>query len=124
MRVVGSAKGINIHAPDDAYFSYFNSPYIGHSIGSVVDIYPNHQEWCGVIESPVSGKVVKIKKIQMGQPRNFPTEDYDYAVGILPEGSDDYIIRLLHCEPVVVEDEQVSLGDPIGKTIRSRYLTT
>jgi hypothetical protein len=121
MRVVGSAKGIDIHAPVDAYFSYFNSPYIGHNTGSAIDIYPFHQEWCGLIDSPISGRIVRIKKMQMGKPRQFPTEDNDYAVGILPEGFNDYIVRVMHCEPVVSEGEFVDLGDPLGKTVRSRY---
>lgn len=121
MRVVGSAKGINIHAPDDAYFSYFNSPYIGHNIGSAVDIYPHHQKWGGMIESPISGKVVRIKKMNMGREKQFPTDDFDYAIGILPEGFENTIVRVMHCEPTISEGEIVALGDHIGKALRSRY---
>ena len=121
MRVVGSAAGINIHAPDDAYFSYFNSPYIGHNIGSAVDIYPHHQEWGGPIETPISGKIVKIKKMRMGQAKQFPTSEYDYGIGILPEGLVSDIVRIMHCEPSVTEGETVNLGDHIGSAIRSRY---
>ena len=124
MRVVGSAAGINVHAPDDAYFSYFNSPYIGHDNGSAIDIYPYHQEWEGAVESPVSGKVVKIKKMKMGQPKQFPTNEYDYGIGILPEESESDIVRIIHCEPTVTEGETVNLGDHIGKAIRSRYYWT
>ena len=121
MRVVGSAAGINIHAPDDAYFSYFNSPYIGHDNGSAIDIYPRHQEWGGAIETPISGKIIKIKKMQMGQPKKFPTHEYDYGIGILPEKSETDIVRIMHCEPTITEGEFVNLGDRIGKAIRSRY---
>ncbi|MHA1964542.1 MAG: hypothetical protein ACXACG_17550 [Candidatus Thorarchaeota archaeon] len=121
MRVVGSASGINIHAPDDAYFSYFNSPYIGHNNGSAIDIYPRHQEWGGDVGSPVAGKIVRIKKMRMGQPKQFPTHDYDYGIGILPEESDADIIRVMHCEPTISEGEAVNLGDHLGRTIRSRY---
>jgi len=121
MRVVGSASGINIHAPDDAYFSYFNSPYIGHDIGSAIDIYPRHQEWGGDVEAPVSGKIVRIKKMKMGQPKQFPTHEYDYGIGIIPEESNIDIVRIMHCEPTVCEGETVNLGDSIGNTIRSRY---
>ncbi len=121
MRVVGSAAGIDIHAPDDAYFSYFNSPYIGHDIGSAIDIYPHHQEWGGLVETPVSGKIVRIKKMRMGQPKQFPSHEYDYGIGILPEESEIDIVRIMHCEPTVTEGETVNLGDHIGKAIRSRY---
>lgn len=121
MRVVGSAAGINIQAPEDAYFSYYNSPYIGHDAGTAIDIYPRHQEWGESIVSPVQGKIVQIRKMRMGQPKQFPTHDVDYGIGILPEGSEGDIVRVMHCEPSVLEGETVNLGDQIGKTIRSRY---
>ncbi len=121
MRVVGSAMGIDLHAPDDAYFSYFNSPYIGHDMGSAIDIYPRHQEWNGEVLTPVSGKIVKIKKMKMGQPKKFPTNDFDYGIGILPEESQADIVRVMHCETNVSEGESVNVGDCIGKTIRSRF---
>ncbi|MHA3963250.1 MAG: M23 family metallopeptidase [Candidatus Thorarchaeota archaeon SMTZ1-45] len=121
MRVVGSTAGISIQAPEDAYFSYFNSPYVGHDIGSAIDIYPRHQVWYGDVVSPVSGKVVKIKKMRMGQPKDFPTHDFDYAIGILPEESNNDIVRIMHCEPTVSVGETVSMGGKIGHAIRSRY---
>jgi hypothetical protein len=121
MRVVGSASGIKIQAPDDAYFSYYNSPYISHDIGSAIDIYPRHQEWGGAVVAPVSGKIVKTKKMRMGQPKQFPTHEFDYGIGILPENSDTDVVRIMHCEPAVSESETVNLGDHIGNAIRSRY---
>lgn len=121
MRVVGSAAGISIRAPDDSYFSYFNSPYVGHYNGSAIDIYPRHQLWHGDIITPVSGEVIKIKKMKMGQPKDFPTSDFDYGIGILPEESNSDIVRIMHCEPSVSEGEIVDLGDKIGNAIRSRY---
>ena len=121
MRVVGSAAGVKLHAQDDSYFSYFNSPYIGHDLGSAIDIYPRHQEWGGPIVSPVSGTVDRIKKMRMGQPKQFPTSEFDYGIGILPEESETDIIRILHCEPTVSEGETIHLEDNIGRAIRSRY---
>jgi hypothetical protein len=121
MRVVGSAAGVKLHAQDDSYFSYFNSPYIGHDLGSAIDIYPHHQEWGGPIASPVSGTVVRVKKMRMGQPKQFPTNEFDFGIGILPEESDNDIVRILHCEPTVSEGEILHLGDTMGRAIRSRY---
>ena len=121
MRIVGSAAGINIHAPEDAYFSYFNSPYIGHDIGSAIDIYPWHQEWGGDVVTPVSGKIVKIRKMRMGKAKQFPTHEFDYGIGILPEESVTDIVRIMHCEPTISEGETVNVGDCIGRAIRSRY---
>jgi hypothetical protein len=121
MRVVGSASGIKILAPDDAYFSYFNSPYIGHILGTAVDIYPMPQVWGDSIPSPVTGEVVQIKKIRMGTPKAFPTEDYDFGIAILPEGADTKIIRVMHCEPAIQVGERIDTEDTLGTLIRSRY---
>jgi len=121
MRVVGSAAGINIHAPEDAYFSYFNSPYVGHDIGTAIDIYPRHQEWDGPVTTPVSGTITLIKKMRMGRLKEFPTHEFDYGIGIKPEESESNIVRIMHCKPTVSEGETINLGDPIGEAIRSRY---
>ncbi len=121
MRIVGAAQDISIHAPDDAYFSYFNSPYVGHSLGTAIDIYPRHQEWGGPVLSPVSGKVVKIRKMRMGKEKQFPTEDFDYGIAILPELATKDAVRVMHCKPSIQEGEKIDLGDQIGRAVRSRY---
>ena len=121
MHVIGEAKGIKIHSPEDTYFSYFNSPYIGHARAAAIDIYPYHQEWGGPVASPVSGKIVRIQKIKMGRKKEFPTEEFDYVIAIQPEGTETSIVRIMHCEPILNEGEIFDLGDTIGSTIRSRY---
>ena len=55
MRSLGVAAGVVLWAPSDAYFSYYNSPYIGHENGAAVDIYPAHASWDGPGFSPVDG---------------------------------------------------------------------
>jgi murein DD-endopeptidase MepM/ murein hydrolase activator NlpD len=121
MRTIGIASGTKILAPDDSYFSFYNSPYISHGQGSSVDIYPAHQSWKGPVTSPVSGKVLRIKKMRMGRPRGFPTEDYDFGIGIQLDHSQDDIVRILHCEPTVGVGDRIDVGDEIGTTLRSRF---
>ena len=82
---IGDAKGIKLHAPKDAYFSYFNSPYFSHSHTSAIDVYPHHQDWNGPVLSPISGKIVRVQKTAMGRKKEFPTEDYDFGIAIQPE---------------------------------------
>ena len=118
---IGDVKGIKLHAPKDAYISYFNSPYFAHSHTSAIDIYPHHQEWGGPVLSPISGKIVRLQKTTMGRPKEFPTEDNDFGIAIQPEENDDMIVRVLHCKPTLQEGSTVDLGDMIGTTIRSRY---
>jgi hypothetical protein len=121
VRVVGSASEISIFAPDDAYFSYFNSPYIGHSLGTAIDIYPRHQEWGGPVLAPVSGEIVKVKKLHMGKTKPFPTDDFDYGIAIRVESTREDVVRVMHCKPMIQEGDKIDLGDQIGYAIRSRY---
>lgn len=118
---IGEAKGIKLYAPNDAYFSYFNSPYIAHSHISAIDVYPNHQDWGGPVITPTAGKIVRIQRTKMGRRKEFPTEEYDFGIAIQPDASANAIVRILHCKPTVQEGTIVDQGDQIGTTIRSRY---
>ena len=120
MRLVGSAAGIDLFAPADAYFSYFNSPYIGHKQGTSIDIYPSHEEWGGPAYSPIAGQIIRVKKMRMGKERSFPSDEVDFGIAIAPEGSTD-IVRILHCIPEVDEGMTVEAGQRLGSLIRSRY---
>jgi hypothetical protein len=120
MRRVGSAAGIDLFAPTDAYFSYFNSPYVGHKQGASIDIYPSHEEWDGPAYSPIAGQVIRIKKMKMGNERTFPSDEADFGIAIAPQGSID-IVRILHCVPEVNEGTTVEAGQRLGSLIRSRY---
>ncbi len=121
MRFVGVASGIELFAPSDSYFSYFNSPYIGHRRSSSVDIYPSHSEWGGPAFSPIDGKIVRLKEISMGDRKVFPSEDRDYAIAMKPEEESSYIVRILHCRPSVSVGQSVTKGDEIGGVLRSRF---
>jgi hypothetical protein len=118
---VGQIENIILYAPRDAYFSYFNSPYTGHELGTSIDIYPSHQEYGGSVTSPINGTINRIQKIKMGRERNFPTEPYDFGIALKPERDSDDIVRILHCIPEVGINDRVDIGDHIGFTIRSRY---
>ncbi len=111
MHVIGEAKGIKIYSPKDAYFSYFNSPYTAHSQAAAIDIYPHHQKWGGPVASPVSGKIVRIQKTKMGRKKKFPTEEYDVGIAIQPEETEIGIVRIMHCDPILKERDNVDLGD-------------
>ncbi|UCE09325.1 MAG: hypothetical protein JSW61_10135 [Candidatus Thorarchaeota archaeon] len=121
MRVLGNASGVDILAPDDAYFSFFDSPYPGHELRTAVDIYPAHREWNGPAFSPVDGTVVKIKKIKMGRKKQFASEAEDYGIGIQPIDYESLLVRVLHCRPNVKEGDSVEAGDEIGSIVRSRF---
>ncbi len=124
LRLVGIAGGVELFAPEDAYLSYCNSPYIGHRLGTSIDIYPAHNEWGGPVYSPCDGRVTIIRRIRMGHPRDdFPTAEDDYAIGIRPHVSTvaDSFVRILHCRPTVIEGQEVCAGQDIGDSLRSRF---
>lgn len=121
MRCVGVASGVELFAPNDSYFSYFNSPYIGHRRGSSIDIYPSHRSWGGPAFSPIDGKIVRVKEIAMGERKVFPSENRDYAIAIRSEDESNYVVRVLHCYPSVSVGQSVTKGDEIGGLLRSRF---
>lgn len=121
MRLICSAKGIGLYAPEDSYISFSNSPYIGHRTQTAIDIYPAIQEWGAQIPSPIHGRIVELRKMKMGKEREFPTDDYDYAIGIQSESEVDEIVRVLHCRPNIELGELIEKGDSLGEAIRSRY---
>jgi hypothetical protein len=59
--------------------------------------------------------------MKMGSPREFPTKEYDFGIGIQPEHSHSDIVRLLHCEPTVSIGDSIEVGDELGITLRSRF---
>lgn len=121
MHLICSAKGIDLYAPDDSYISFSNSPYIGHRTQTAVDIYPAIQEWGAQIPSPISGRIVELRKLKMGKAQEFATDDYDYAIGIQSSSEVEDIVRVLHCRPNIEIGEFIEKGDSLGEAIRSRY---
>jgi len=121
LHTLGVAGGVPISVPDGSYVSFFNSPYVGHRLATSVDVYTEHGEWGDPVPSPVSGAVKHVRRIRMGQTRAFPGEDYDYAVGILPDGSERSLLRTLHCSPTVNPGDRVEVGQEIGVVLRSRF---
>lgn len=121
MREICSVANISFFAPESAYFSFSNSPYIGHRNATAVDIYPIEGEWGCSVASPVEGKVVAIRETRMRKKREFFTADFDYAIGIRPSSNPDYVVRVLHCKPEVNIGDAVDRLGHLGAAIRSRY---
>ena len=121
MRCIGVAGGVPLYSLEDSYISYFNSPYIGHRRCSAIDIYPPDSSWDSSAFSPIDGKIVEVRELSMGKKKVFPSSPQDYAIALAPEGVEDVIVRILHCQPDVSVGDKVSKGDLLGGLIRSRY---
>ncbi len=97
---------------DSAWYSFFNSPYIGHRTGTAVDVYfPDDALF------PLErGKVVKIRKVRA--PKHLPYET-DYLI-VVDVGS-GYCLKSLHVRPSVNVGDSVVLGDSLGEMIVSGF---
>lgn len=91
--------------------SRFNSPYPAHERGRAVDLYP-----AAGAPSPVAGEVVAHRRVRA------PTRPYAEADDhLLVVDTGAHLARLLHVEPTVRIGDRVSVGDDLGRLVRSGY---
>ncbi len=115
MKKIASHKDIDIFAPDNSRFSFMKSPYAAHKTFSAVDIY--YGNFGGDAFSPVDGKVIDIKRFDTPTP--FKDRDFtEYIIAIRQSG---HVVKILHVEPDVSIDENISKGDRIGTFIHNGY---
>ncbi len=101
-----------IDVPRDSWYSFFNSPYVGHRAGAAVDVY-----FSSLPLFPMeSGKVVEIRRVRA--PKNLPMEE-DYVIAI--EISDNICLKVLHVKPNVKEGDKLALGDSLGEMLISGF---
>ena len=94
-----------------AAFSRFNSPYPAHADGRAIDLYPTEGA-----PSPVAGEVVET--LTTRAPDRPYAEAHDHLIVV---DTGEHLARLLHVEPSVEPGDSVSVGDPLGRTVRSGY---
>ncbi len=102
---IADCNGMHFNIPRNAWFSFFNSPYPSHRLGTAVDVYfPDD-----VIFPLEEGRVIEVRKVRT--PGYVPIRD-DYLIIILVG---EFCLKVLHVEPSVKPGELLTLGDPIGK---------
>lgn len=92
-------------------FTRYNSPYPAHDDGRAIDLYPAMGA-----PSPVAGTVVDT--LTVSAPSREYAEAADHVIVI---ETDDRLARLLHVEPSVTAGDRVTVGDALGRPIRSGY---
>ena len=103
---------IFIWAPAYTWYSFFNSPYIGHREGAAIDIYYNDKPLYPFEE----GIVYEVRKIRT--PRNIPiNEDFLIIIKL----NEEICIKILHVKPKVGVGERLHLGDEFGEMIASGF---
>lgn len=105
---IAESRGVAIHANEENFFSFANSPYYAHERISAVDVYPPR----GRLEalSPVEGSVLFAKALSSGK---------DYALAI--EVDEGLCVKILHVKPRVKTGERVRVGDYLGKIVWSPF---
>jgi len=105
-------------------FSLYNSPYPAHDAGHGIDLYPASN--VGV--SPVAGRVLDTRTV--GCPDRSYAADTDHLIlidtgaddtGAPESGTGDAVARVLHVDPAVSAGDRVTVGDPLGRMVRSGF---
>ncbi|MFA9516235.1 hypothetical protein ACERIT_03300 [Halopenitus sp. H-Gu1] len=104
-------------------FSLYNSPYPAHDRGYAIDLYPG----TGIGISPVDGVVRETRTV--GCPDRQYASDHDHVIVVDVDagwsgaaGVDRPLTaRILHVDPAVRSGDRISVGDPLGSTVRSGF---
>lgn len=96
-------------------FSLYNSPYPAHDAGCAVDLYLDERR-NAVAPSPVAGEVLETRTVTC--PDRPYAADHDHLVLV---DAGDAVARILHVDPSVEPGDRVTVGDPLGRTVRSGF---
>ncbi len=103
---------IKIKIPRKAWYSFFNSPYIGHRNGTAIDIYFPDDALFPTNE----GTLINIHRVHPPE-RFFKGDDFVMVFKI----TDDVCLKILHVRPRIKSGERVYEGDAIGEMITSGF---
>jgi len=103
------------------HFTIGTSPYYAHQHGLAIDIYHSLSLDNYDVVSPVSGKIIKTKKLIAPKAKFKGGIDNDYIIIIQNSENTDVVYKILHIKPKVQVGEILEIGDYIGTTIRNGY---
>jgi hypothetical protein len=117
VKKIAESMGVEIYAEPDWEYTFFASPYPAHHEFRAMDIYQG-KEFGDVAESPVAGTVYRTMSFDSPSTgkKSFP----EYLTLIR---CGDYLAKIMHVEPSVVEGDVVGVGDPVGRFIVNGYFT-
>ena len=110
--IIAEQGDIKIDVPRDVWYSFFNSPYIGHKLGTALDIYFRDYALFPLAE----GFVIKIREVKPPQ-KFFKGKDFVIIFRI----TNNLCLKVLHVRPTIKVGEKVSLGDEIGEMVESGF---
>lgn len=108
---IATINSLPFKIPKNIKYSFFNSPYPAHRLGTAIDVYFEDKALFPFEEGIIS----EIKKIRT--PKYVPIET-DYLMIIKVE---DLCLKVLHVNPSVKIGEKVYLGDEFGDLVVSGF---
>lgn len=120
MKPIATSESVIIFCPEDGKFSFFNSPYPAHRLLTGIDIYPK-TNFGEPAPSPVSGQIVKIRKVQCPDSRGFKASEYDFLTLIRSSENPERVVKILHVAPELSCGEVVEAGNRLGKLLRTGF---
>ncbi|AIF69011.1 hypothetical protein PAP_02955 [Palaeococcus pacificus DY20341] len=108
---IAEINGFSFQIPKNVKYSFFNSPYHPHRLGTGIDVYFEEKALFPFEE----GIVEEIKKIRT--PKYVPVRE-DYLVILNVHG---FCLKVLHVKPSVEVNEKLYLGDEFGKLVVSGF---
>ncbi len=117
---VVESMGVRLHCPMTGRYAFYNSPYPSHKENASVDIYPD-DGFGGEAQSPVDGEIVLIRRVKAPAGHGFVASDHDTVMLIKNSDNPETVTKLLHIDPLLDVGVKVSVGEPVGTTLRSGY---
>ena len=104
-----------------SHFTIGTSPYYAHQHGLAIDIYQNLSLDNYDVISPISGKIIKTKRLIAPKAKFKGGIDNDYIIIIQNSDNAEVVYKILHVKPNVQVGDLLEIGDCIGTTIRNGY---
>jgi len=115
---VASSAGVDVKAETEGFVSFLNSPYYSHEHGVAVDLYSRERT---IAYSPLDGVVTGKRVVMSPHPRYFQGSETEHLLIIQPSHTNDLIARILHIESSLAVEDEVQVGKPLGKLVRSGF---
>jgi len=118
---VARSGDILISVPEDSMISLHNSPYYSHNHGSAIDLYPSNPKFGSPAPSPIDGTVRYIRRFKSPESRWFEAPPFEPLLLVESDENPELLLKILHLDPSVKENDHVYVGDHIGTYLRSGY---
>ncbi|MFX1465975.1 MAG: hypothetical protein ACFFA5_05835 [Promethearchaeota archaeon] len=118
---VAKFRGNLIHAPEDGFISFFNSPFYSHKNMTGIDIFPGDLTYSEAL-SPVRGTVKEIRSFR-GHSTLPNVSKLEYLILVQNDDDPSVYTKILHVKPAhsLSQGKHIDIGDKIGEYIRSFF---